>query len=65
MGSPKAPGGAGKVVGWSARSGGGFEGDAVAESFELADMGAFLGGGADVVVVVVRAEVLEPGLGVG
>ena len=36
-----------------ARSGGGFEGDAVAERFELADVVALLGVGVDVLVVVV------------
>ena len=43
-------------------SGCGFEGDAVAECFELADVVAFLCVGVD---VVVGAEVMEPGVGVG
>jgi hypothetical protein len=46
-------------------SGGGFEGDSVAECFKLADVVAFLGVGVDVSVVVVDAEVVEPGVGVG
>ena len=41
--------------------GGGFEGDAVAERFELADVVALLGVGVDVAVVVVGAEVVEVG----
>ena len=47
------------------RSGGGFEGDAVAEGLELADVVALLGVGVDVAVVVVGAEVVEAGVGVG
>jgi hypothetical protein len=46
-------------------SGGGFEGDVVAERFELADVVASLGEGVDVAVVVVGAELVEPGVGVG
>ncbi len=46
-------------------SGGGFDGDAVAEGFELSDVVAFLGGGVDVAVEVVGAEVDEPCLGIG
>ena len=38
-------------------SGGGFDGDVVAESFELSDVVAFLGVGVDVAGVVVAAEV--------
>ena len=45
--------------------GGGFEGDAVAECFELADVVASFGVGVDVAVVVVGAELVEPGVGVG
>ena len=46
-------------------SGCGFEGDFVAEGFELSDVVAALGGGVDVSVVVVGAEFVEPGVGVG
>src|SRR3712207_8195939 len=46
-------------------SGGGFEGDAVAECFELSDVVASFGVGVDVAVVGVGAEVVEPGVGVG
>ena len=45
--------------------GGGFEGDAVAERFELSDVVALLGVGVDVAVVVVGTELVEPGVGVG
>jgi hypothetical protein len=45
--------------------GGGFEGDAVAEGFELSDVVALLGVGVDVSVVVVGAELVESGVGVG
>ena len=37
----------------------------VAECFELAEVVAFFGVGVDVVVVVVGAEVVELGVGVG
>jgi hypothetical protein len=46
-------------------SGGGFAGDAVAERFELADVVASFGEGVDVSVVVVGAEFVEAGVGVG
>lgn len=46
-------------------SGGGFEGDVVAEGFEPSDVAAFLGGGGDASVVVVGSEVFEPCLWVG
>src|SRR3712207_49219 len=46
-------------------SGGGFEGDVVAECFELADVVASFGVGVDVAVVVVGAGVVEAGVGVG
>ena len=39
--------------------GGRFEGDVVAERFELADVVAFLGVGVDAVVVVVGAEAVS------
>ena len=42
-----------------------FEGDVVAERFELSDVVALLGEGDDVAVVVVGAEVVEPAVGVG
>lgn len=46
-------------------SGGGFEGDFVAEGFELADVVASFVFGAGAVVVEVGAEVVEAGFGVG
>lgn len=46
-------------------SGGRFDGDAVAQGFELADVVAFFGCGVDEAVVVVGAEILEVGLGTG
>jgi hypothetical protein len=46
-------------------SGCGFQGDFVAEGFELADVVAFLALWADAGVVELRAEVVEAGLGVG
>ena len=42
--------------------GGGFEGDAVAEGFEFADVLALLGGGGPAGIVEVRAQVGVPGL---
>ena len=51
----------GDRLGWS---GGGFEGDLVAECFELVDVGSVLAFRADAVVVEVRAEVVVAGLGV-
>jgi hypothetical protein len=47
------------------RSGGGFEGDSVTEGLEPSDVGALLGFGVDVSGVVVGAEVVEVGLGIG
>src|SRR5688572_5985573 len=47
-----------------AGSGGGFEGDPVAEGFELADVVAFPGIGVDVSGEVVGAEVGEAGVGI-
>ncbi len=44
-------------------SGGGFEGDSVAEGFELADVVAPLAFRADAVIVEPGAEVVEAGLG--
>ena len=46
-------------------SGGGLEGDAVAECFELADVVVLSGVGVEVAVVVVGAEFVESGVGVG
>jgi hypothetical protein len=43
----------------------GFECDLIAERFELADMVTSLGDGVDVAVVVVGAEFVESGVGVG
>ena len=51
--------------GLNSRSGKGFEGDLVAEGFELSDVLVLLGVGVDVSGVVVGAEVVEVGLGVG
>ncbi len=50
---------------FDAGSGGGFEGDVVAEGFEASDVAAFLRGGRDAAVVVISAEVLKPGVRVG
>src|SRR3954447_3382892 len=47
------------------RSGGGFEGDLVAEGFEVADVFPLAAFGAEPVGVEVRAEVVEVGVGVG
>src|SRR5512133_3841892 len=52
-------------VGGFGRSGGWLEGDLVAERFELAHQVAGLAGGVDAVGVVVGAEVVEAGGGVG
>ena len=53
-----APGGAQRSRdGCCGVSGGGFEGDVVAEGFEASDVAAFLNGGRDAAVVVVGAEV--------
>jgi hypothetical protein len=49
----------------TAGSGGGFEGDFVAECFELADVVAFGAFGTDTGVVEAGAEVVEAGGGVG
>ncbi len=46
-------------------SGGGFEGDFVAEGFELADVVAFLPAGIDAVVLEIGAEVDVANCGVG
>ena len=46
-------------------SGDGFEGDLVAEGFELSDVVALLVVGVDAPVEVVGAEVVESGVGVG
>jgi hypothetical protein len=46
-------------------SGRGFEGDLVAECLELADVVASFGLGVDVAVVVIGAELVEAGVGVG
>src|SRR3954463_5096743 len=54
-----APGGVGD------RSGGRFEGDLVAEGFEVADVFALAAFAAEPVGVEVRAEVVEVGVGVG
>src|SRR3954452_24218647 len=54
-----APGGVGD------RSGGGFEGDLVAEGFEVADVFPLAAFGAEPVSVEVRAEVVEVGVRVG
>src|SRR6266516_3253135 len=52
-------------VGGGCWSGGGFEGDFVAEGFELADVVALAVVGVDAPVVEVGAQVVEAGLGVG
>src|SRR5205085_1869390 len=65
------PGGAwsGAGLGWRCRalrgwgSGCGFEGDAIAEGFELANVGSFLAFGVDAFVVEVWSEVDEVGVG--
>ena len=46
-------------------SGGGFEGDLVAQCFELADVVTFFAFRADVIVVEIGAQVMETGLGIG
>src|SRR3954451_9896272 len=46
-------------------SGGGLDGDLVAEGFELVDVGAFLAFGVDPLVVEVGSEVVVAGLGIG
>jgi hypothetical protein len=61
-----APGGAQRSRDWvGCASGGGFEGDAVAEGFELPDVAAAPGRDVDVPVVVIGAEVVEATVGVG
>jgi hypothetical protein len=50
-------------VGGDRRSGCGFEGDFVAEGFELSDVVAAFGRGVDVAVVEVGTEVVEAGVG--
>ena len=47
------------------QSGGGFEGDLVAECFELSDVVTFLAFRAGAVVVEIGTQVVEAGLGVG
>ena len=55
--------GRGEAVQWVL--GGGFEGDLVAEGFELADVGLCAALGVGAFVVEVRAQIGEVGLGVG
>ena len=62
MGRRQRPAEPGPLAG---RSGGGFESDVEAKGFELSDVVACLGGGVEVSVVVVGAEIVEPSVGVG
>src|SRR3954451_2980500 len=55
----------GALGGVGDRSGGRFEGDLVAEGFEVADVFALAAFGAEPVGIEVRAEVVEVGVGVG
>lgn len=58
-------GGAAEPGGMGSGSGRGFEGDLVAQGFELADVAALAAFGADAGVVEVAAEVVVAGAGVG